>query len=323
MHVHHIAAGEHTGDAGLHILVDHSALGVGVHGDPGLPGQLIFRDQADAEQDGIHIKFHFGARDGAAVLVHLGNDSLFHAGFALNIHDGMGQIQRDVEVLQTLHDVAGQAAGIRHDLHAGQHFGPFQRHAAGHDQADVAAAEDEHPLAYQITLHVDIALGSTGGVDAGGAGARDADGTAGAFPAAHAEDDASGFQNLIALFPADTVDLFVRGDLQHHGAQLHPHAGGMQQFNASAGILRAGELLAKAVQAKAIVDALVQDAAQFVVPLQNQNIAQAVLPCAVSCGKACRAAADDDQINHGDFPPAWFRTVRRWYRLYPAARPAG
>ena len=22
-------------------------------------------------------------------------------------------------------------------------------------------------------------------------------------------------------------------------------------------------------------------------------------------------------------PPAWFRTVRRWYRLYPAARPAG
>lgn len=82
----------------------------------------------------------------------------------------MGQIQGNVEVLQALHDVAGQAAGIRHDLHAGQYFGTFQRHAAGHDQADVAAAEDEHPLAYQIALHVDIALGSTGGVDAGGAG---------------------------------------------------------------------------------------------------------------------------------------------------------
>ena len=205
----------------------------------------------------------------------------------------------------------------------GQYFGTFQRHAAGHDQADVAAAEDEHPLAYQIALHVDIALGGTGGIDAGGAGARDADGTAGALPAAHAEDDASGLQDLITLFPADTVDLFVRGDLQHHGAQLHPHAGGTQQFNAAACILRAGELLPKAVQTKAIVDALVQDAAQFVVPLQNQNIAQAVLPCTVSCGKACRAAADDDQINHGDFPPAWFRTVRRWYRLYPAARPAG
>ena len=40
------------------------------------------------------------------------------------------------------------------------------------------------------------------------------------------------------------------------------------------------------------------------------NIAQAVLPCAVSCGKACRAAADDDQINHGDFAPAWFRVAR-------------
>lgn len=33
-------------------------------------------------------------------------------------------------------------------------------------------------------------------------------------------------------------------------------------------------------------------------------------------------AADDDQINHGALPPAWFRTVRRWCRPYPAARPA-
>ena len=179
----------------------------------------------------------------------------------------MGQIQGDVEVLQALHDVAGQAAGIRHDLHAGQYFGTFQRHAAGHDQADVAAAEDEHPPAYQIALHVDIALGRTGGVDAGRAAARNANGTAGALPAAHAEDDASGFQNLIALFPADAVDLFVRGDVQHHRAQLHPDTGGAQQFNAAACVFRAGELLAKAVQAEAVVDALVQDAAQLVVAL--------------------------------------------------------
>ena len=267
MHMHHIAAGEHAGDAGLHILVDHCALGVGVHGDARLPGQLIFRDQANAEQDGVHIKFHLGARDGAAVFVHLGNGGLFHAGLALNIHDGMGQIQGDVEVLQALHDVAGQAAGIRHDLHAGQYFGTFQRHAAGHDQADVAAAQNEHPFAYQIALHVDIALGRTGGVDTGRAAARNANGTAGALPAAHAEDDASGFQDLIALFPADAVDLFVRGDVQHHRAQLHPDTGGAQQFNAAACVFRAGELLAKAVQAEAVVDALVQDAAQLVVAL--------------------------------------------------------
>ena len=199
----------------------------------------------------------------------------------------------------------------------------LQRHPPGHDQADVAAAQNEHPFAYQIALHVDIALGGTGGVDAGRAGARDADGPAGALPAAHAEDDALCFEDLVALLLADTVDLFIRRDLQHHGAQLHPDAGRAQHFNVAPGVLRAGELLAETVQPEAVVDALVQDAAQLVVTLQNQNIAQAVLPCAVGCGKACRAAADDDQINHGWFPPAWFRTVRRCCLPCPAGRPAG
>ena len=296
---------------------------MGVHRDAGLPGQLVFRDQAHTEQDGVHVKLHLGARNGAAVLVHLGHNGLFHPGIALNVHDGVGQVQRDVKILQALHNVAGQAAGIGHDLHAGQHLGPFQRHPPGHDQADVAAAQNEHPFAYQIALHVDIALGGTGGVDAGRAGARDADGPAGALPAAHAEDDALCFEDLVALLLADTVDLFIRRDLQHHGAQLHPDASGAQHFNVAPGVLRAGELFAETVQPEAVVDALVQDAAQLVVTLQNQNIAQAVLPCAVGCGKACRAAADDDQINHGWFPPAWFRTVRRCCLPCPAGRPAG
>ena len=48
---------------------------------------------------------------------------------------------------------------------------------------------------------------------------------------------------------------------------LPPDTGGAQQFNAAACVFRAGELLAKAVQAEAVVDALVQDAAQLVVAL--------------------------------------------------------
>ena len=63
------------------------------------------------------------------------------------------------------------------------------------------------------------------------------------------------------------MDLFVRGDFQHHRAQLHPDTGGAQQFNAALGVLGAGELLMEGVQAKARVDALVQDAAQLVVAL--------------------------------------------------------
>ena len=48
MHLHHVAAGKHAGDAGLHVFVHDGALGAGVHLDAGLLGQLVFGDQPHA-----------------------------------------------------------------------------------------------------------------------------------------------------------------------------------------------------------------------------------------------------------------------------------
>ncbi len=78
MHLDNVAAGKHAGDAGLHVLVDHSTLGTGVHLDAGLLGQLVLGNQADAEQDGIHIKLHLGAGNGLAVGADLGHDGFLH-----------------------------------------------------------------------------------------------------------------------------------------------------------------------------------------------------------------------------------------------------
>ena len=47
-----------------------------------------------------------------------------------------------------LHNVAGQPAGIRHHFHAGEHFGSLQRHTARHDQADIAAAQNQYPATW-------------------------------------------------------------------------------------------------------------------------------------------------------------------------------
>ena len=101
--------------------------------------------------------------------------------------------------------------------------------------------------------------------------------------------------------------LFVRGHFQNHGVQLHLHAGVLEHLNKASGVLRAGQLLAKAMQTKAIVDALVQNAAQFLVALQNKNVAQTAFPCLAGSSKARRATANNDQINHCSFLLPSFR----------------
>ena len=103
------------------------------------------------------------------------------------------------------------------------------------------------------------------------------------------------------------MHLFIRGHFQHHGVQLHLHAGVLEHLNKASGVLRAGELLAKAVQTKAIVDALVQNAAQLFIALQNEDVAQTAFPCLAGSSKTRRAAADNDQINHCSFLLPSFR----------------
>ena len=106
VHMHHIAAGENTVCLGLHIFVHQRAVRAPVHGDTSGAGQLVFRDQAHAEQNGVAVKFHFRARNRAAVFIHLRYDGLLHPPVALDIHDGVGQVQGDVVVVQALHDIA-------------------------------------------------------------------------------------------------------------------------------------------------------------------------------------------------------------------------
>ena len=50
------------------------------------------------------------------------------------------------------------------------------------------------------------------------------------------------------------------------------------------------------MQPEAVVDALVQNTAQFGVALQNQNILHARMPCGKRCGKPGRTAAQNHEI---------------------------
>ena len=102
----HIAAGEHPGQGGLHVLVDQGPVGAPVQRDARLAGELIFGDEAHRQQQGVAVKDPLSARDGAALVVHSGGHHLFHPALPPYVHHGVGEVEGDVKVLQTLDNVA-------------------------------------------------------------------------------------------------------------------------------------------------------------------------------------------------------------------------
>ena len=172
-------------------------------------------------------------------------------------------------------DVPLQATGIGHQLGDNQHLGPLQGHAPGHDQADVAAAQNDHSPAGQKALDVHQPLGRARGIDTCRTEARDVQRAPAPLPAAHGQNHGGRFDFNQTVGAVDGGDLLVLGNGQHHGVQLIRDSPVQHLLRETGGVLRAGQFLAESVQAKAVVDALVQNTAQLIVPLQNQNAAAA------------------------------------------------
>ena len=200
---------------------------------------------------------HFCAGNGRAVFVHTLHGHARQAALALDACDGVREIQRNIKIVQALYDVAGEAAGIGHYLYAGQHLRALQRHAARHDQADIARAEDHHTLAHHVALDVQIALCRARRKHARGAPPRNGDGPACALAAAHAQHDRRRLQHNVAVARVHRVHLLFGGDGQHHRIGFYLHVRFLHQLDKAPGILRAGELFLKIMQAEAVVDALV------------------------------------------------------------------
>lgn len=97
----------------------------------------------------------------------------------------MGKIQRNIIIVQALYNIAGQTVGERADFQHCLHLAAFKAHAARHDKADIAAAQNNDFVPGDIAFHVNHALCRTGGKYACGAFTRDTDSAAGTFAAAH------------------------------------------------------------------------------------------------------------------------------------------
>ena len=258
----------------------------------------------------------FGAGDGLALCVHLGHRHAGQAFLALNVDHRVTQKQRNVIVVQALNNIAVQAAGIRHQFHAGQHLGTLQGHAAGHDQADVAAAQNDHPLAGHIAFQIDEFLSRTGGINTRAAGAGGRQCAPGTFPAAHSQNQCARFEKLNALFFTDSGDktVFVNG--KNGSAAANLDAQFLYLVNISLRILRAGQFFLEAVKAEPIVNTLAKNAAHVGFPLQHQKIVHARLFGGDRSGHARRARAHNEHVylfhpifqflaQHVSCPPSW------------------
>ena len=224
----------------------------------------------------------------------------------------MGEQQRNAEVLQALDDVPPQAAGIGQQLRYGVDFGPLQGHPPGHNQADVAGAEDHHVPPRQPALQIDQPLGRARRIDPGRAEARDVQRAPGPLPAAHGQNHRPGLPAPQSA-GAHRRDGPVRRQREDHGIGLLRNPRRPHPVQIPPGIFRAGQLLAEGVEAEAVVNALVQNAAGIPVPFENQNILHPGLPGRQRCRQPRRAAPNDDQITvfHAAPPLPWDRPAAR------------
>ena len=200
-------------------------------------------------------------------------------------------------VLQTLDDVALQAAGIGHDLRHKFDFRALPGHAPGHNQANIAGTEDDHALAGQIAVDVGQPLRRARRVDARGPRAGNAQCTAGPLAAAHGQYHRAGLQRGEPALGRNAGHRAVLADLQHHRVQPDFDVRALQTADEALYILRPGQFLAEEVQAKAVVDALLQNAAQRAVALEDDDLRLRRFLSRLQRRRQARGpAADDDYV---------------------------
>ena len=302
----HIARGKDAGNAGLVVLIHKGAPGAPVHRQAGAVGDVPGGDEAHRENQRVALHPLLRAGDGAEAFVDLGDRNGLQTRPAVNIGDGMAQVQGDAIVVEALLDVAGQAAGIGLHFIDGLHMGPLQRHAAGHDHADVAAAQNDHLPAHHEVAQVDVLLGHAGGVDARRAAARNGQGAPGTLPAAHGENHRVA-PELFEPGGAGGGDGAVGLQGENGGVGKTGDAQLLRLGHEPLGVLGAGEGLAEAGEAEAVVDALTKDAAGAVLTFQHHHVVDALLPEPDGGGQAGGPAADDYRLMafhvHAGSPP--------------------
>ena len=129
--------------------------------------------------------------------------------------------------------------------------------------------------------------------------------------AAHGQDDRPGPDQPVAVRGIEAQEP-VGAEVEDHGPGSDGDALAADVLDQTLGVFGAGDRLLVEEKPEAVVDALVEDAAEGAVPLDEQDVRRAGPPGAQRRGQAGRSAADDD-----DVPAFRRRAALRRSRLDP------
>ena len=211
--------------------------------------------------------------------------------------------------MKALVQVAGQPRRGGLGFIDAQHLGALQRQPPCHDETDIPAAENDAFFGGEQPQQVGEMLRRPGGKDPGGAGAVDGHLLCCPFPAAGGQNKRLGmdlFQSL-AVHRRDEKALLLFFDAGDKGEGQRLDLQGTELIDEAAGIFGAGELFAVAHQTEAVMDALLEDAAETGLPFQQQHLG-AVFAGSYGSGQPRRASADNENINRTHRLPSltWF-----------------
>ena len=244
MYVQYVTAGKNTFYIRLTVLVNHRTTGNAIKGHTCALGQLILRNQTNGQKQRITGNELLGTGYGLTAF-DFSNGYTFQTLFAVDLDNGMAQLQGNVKVIQTLLNVTSQTAGIGHQFANSMNLCTFQSHTASHDQTDITGTQNDNFFTGHITHLVYILLCSTGTKDTGRTAARNIQRTFGTLTTAHGQNDSLGFDLENTIFFVGGGDHFIVGNIQYHGTQFKGNAQFSHLGFILPGILRTGQFFTK------------------------------------------------------------------------------
>ena len=206
-------------------------------------------------------------------------------------------MQRDAEVVQALHHVATQTGRMRHQLVHAHHLGPLRRQTARHDQPDVSRPEDHRATPGQAPLEVHEVLRAARREHARRTRARQVERAQPALARAGGQHHGARLDRMRAARvhrvhrERRSVVRAPRIDGRHAGTRQHVHRARVRKrVDLALRVLGTRQLHAEAVQPEPVVHALLEDAAQLLLTVEQKH-ARALLRGRLGCGYAgCPAA---------------------------------
>ena len=208
----------------------------------------------------------------------------------------MRQIQRNIEILKALNDIAVQTAGIRHKLNTGVHFGSLESHASRHYQTYIARSEYYGTSADHIALDIHIPLSRSRGVNACGAVTGNGNRAAGTLAAAHRQHYRLRLFLGVAAGAAYRTHDKVACDRKHHAVGCNINT--VELRYESRRVFGSGQLLLKAVKSESVVYALVENPAEAGIALDDKHVRCSAFARFYRGGEPGRTSAYYNNVSH-------------------------